>query len=260
MTAMPVRLEGAPNFRDLGGRATADGRRVAQRRVFRSGNLSRLTAADFELLRGIPLRTIVELRSSAETALYPFRLPESLGAALVEAGVNPYTHAEAGGYKQLLIDDPSPAGAMRTMAATYRLLPKVCGPAIKAVVDRLLVADGALSFNCSNGRDRTGVVSMMLLHILGVPRDGIVADYLESNARIDLEAAIELSRVVFMQEYGIEFDYQTLRTMNQALEQNVDIAFDAIAETYGSVDAYLDAAGVDAATRQALRTKLLEDA
>jgi Tyrosine phosphatase family len=38
-----------------------------------------------------------------------------------------------------------------------------------------------LLFHCSAGRDRTGVGAAMLLSMLGVERDRIVADFLESN-------------------------------------------------------------------------------
>lgn len=260
MDMSSLRLEGAPNFRDLGGRETADGRRITTRRVFRSGSLARLTEADVEILNAIPLRTVIDLRAAMETQLYPSRWPAAFAPALVEAGINPYTHPDGAGYKQILVDDPSLSGARKTITATYQLLPKVCGAAVKTVVDYLLADAAPLAFNCTNGRDRTGVVSMLLLHILGVPREGIIADYVESNVRIDLEAAIELSRTVFVKEYGIEFDYDTLRTMNLALEQNVDITFATMTDAHGSVDAYLDSVGVGAAKRGALREKLLEPA
>ena len=41
-----VPLEGQTNFRDLGGYRTADGRRVKWGKIYRSGELSRLTDAD----------------------------------------------------------------------------------------------------------------------------------------------------------------------------------------------------------------------
>ena len=99
---------------------------------------------------------------------------------------------------------------------------------------------------------------MMLLHMLGVSREDIVGDYLESNARIDIEAAIRLSLAMFAKEYGVEFDYETLHTMNQALEPNVDITFDTIDRQYGSVSGYLESFGITTALREAFRGKMLE--
>ncbi|MFY9513573.1 MAG: tyrosine-protein phosphatase, partial [Rubrivivax sp.] len=48
-------LQGATNFRDLGGYATRDGRRLRWRRVFRSDHLGGLTAADRETLAALGL-------------------------------------------------------------------------------------------------------------------------------------------------------------------------------------------------------------
>ena len=71
MTETPERrlpLEGASNFRDLGGYETADGRRVRWRKVFRSGAMDRLSDADLALLSDLGLRTICDLRHPEEQA------------------------------------------------------------------------------------------------------------------------------------------------------------------------------------------------
>ena len=124
-------LQGSPNFRDLGGFITADGHRVARQRLFRSGNLARLTEDDFEVLRRIPLRTVVDLRSELEAQHYPSRFPDALGIAMVSVITNPYARAGGSEYKQILLDDPTPRGALKTIEATYILLPEACGAGLK---------------------------------------------------------------------------------------------------------------------------------
>src|SRR5271155_4721687 len=59
-------LEGAVNFRDIGGYETADGRTLRWRTVFRSDGLTRLTDNDHGVLEGFGLSTVLDLRSSAE--------------------------------------------------------------------------------------------------------------------------------------------------------------------------------------------------
>ena len=61
-----IALEGAVNFRDLGGYATGDGRRTRWRTLFRADGLGDLTAADLEVLRDLGIRTVVDLRSGDE--------------------------------------------------------------------------------------------------------------------------------------------------------------------------------------------------
>ena len=126
------------------------------------------------------------------------------------------------------------------------------------MIDCVVEGCAPVAFHCSNGRDRTGVISMLLLHALGVSREDIVSDYLESNVRIDLEAAIRLSLEMFAKEYGVEFDYETLYTMNQALTQNVDITFAIIDKVYGSTQKYLQAFGITPALQETFREKMLE--
>ena len=252
-----LRLNGAPNFRDLGDSELGD-RRLIRGKVFRSGHFGRLTPDDVDKLKQIPLRTIVDLRADFETQLFVSSIPIDAGIAVVNVVTNPYAGASGDAYKAILRDDPTPGGALKTITATYQLLPAACGPALKAVIDLILDGGAPLVFHCSNGRDRTGVISMMLQHLLGVSRDIIVADYVASNARIDIESAVVLSRTVFIKEFGIDFSDETLRAMNQALAQNVETTINTIHSQYGSTDHYFDSFGINGQRRKALRNVMLE--
>src|SRR3954451_1702516 len=65
-TTRHVALESAFNFRDLGGYPAGEGRRTRWRTLFRSDGLHRLTPADVEILRGLGLRTVIDLRTGDE--------------------------------------------------------------------------------------------------------------------------------------------------------------------------------------------------
>ena len=49
----------------------------------------------------------------------------------------------------------------------------------------LLAGHAPLAFNCSAGKDRTGIAAALLLTALGVPREGVIADYMLSNQTLD---------------------------------------------------------------------------
>ena len=70
-------LQGAINFRDLGGYHTVDGRQVRWGRVYRAASLSRLTDSDLKYLETIGVRTICDLRNDNEVANEPDRVPAS---------------------------------------------------------------------------------------------------------------------------------------------------------------------------------------
>jgi protein-tyrosine phosphatase len=61
-----IALTGAPNFRDIGGYRTADGRTVRWGQVYRSGQLSALTDIDYERLVQLGISVICDLRDDDE--------------------------------------------------------------------------------------------------------------------------------------------------------------------------------------------------
>ena len=61
-----IALEGAVNFRDLGGYGADAGRQTRWRTLFRADGLGELTEADLSVLRGFDIRTVIDLRSGSE--------------------------------------------------------------------------------------------------------------------------------------------------------------------------------------------------
>jgi protein-tyrosine phosphatase len=159
-------LVGAFNFRDLGGHATADGRRIRSGRVFRSNSLQELTADDVKVvLEKLELRTVIDLRGPEEIA---------------GAGIGPL-EGQGLRYENLpLLDERvATAGDVADLGQRYRTYLHSYG--VKSLVQALtVIADGdahPLVFHCSAGKDRTGVLAAMVLGCLGVPADEVVADY-----------------------------------------------------------------------------------
>ena len=66
-----IALEGTPNFRDLGGYETVDGRHVRWGQVFRSGALVDLTPADLATVDALGIQLVCDLRSDSEVETDP---------------------------------------------------------------------------------------------------------------------------------------------------------------------------------------------
>ena len=97
-----IGFEGLPNTRDLGGLPTADGRRIACRRLLRSGQLASATPADLARLGGeYGLRLVVDLRTDEECAEKPDPMGELPGARLVRL---PVFHGPASGVSRSMQD------------------------------------------------------------------------------------------------------------------------------------------------------------
>ena len=74
---LPLALTGAPNFRDLGGYRSADGRSVRHHRLFRSDHLAHLAPADLQALANAlgPAVRVLDLRGEAERATAACAIP-----------------------------------------------------------------------------------------------------------------------------------------------------------------------------------------
>jgi protein tyrosine/serine phosphatase len=241
-----VDLEGCFNFRDLGSYRTADGRRMRGGQVFRSDGLQHLTAADLKKLKEeVRLGTVIDLRSPVEV--------EEIGTGAIaeHAEIIPLplfrqTREQAEAQRPQFAM-PSNMGELYFLMLTFAREP------IVEVVRILARAETPTVFHCAAGKDRTGVISALLLSILGVPDQTIVADYAFSRQNIDaINARLNASD-----------SYQRLMSDMPADAYDADPAamelfLGKVRAEHGGMLEWADAAGIDADTRARLVARLLE--
>ena len=238
-----IALEGCLNFRDVGGYPTADGRRVRWGLVYRSDALHHLTAADVVCMRDdLRIRTVIDLRSTAE-------LRADGRGALADAPLD-FHHVP-------LFDGPLTRpekwAAVDTLADRYTLLAEFARVPLARVVELLAAAPAPAVYHCAAGKDRTGVVSAILLGVLGVPDELIVADYAATQENLD--AIIDR----LMATEGYQRMLAALPPDTIEAEAGTMVAFlRGIAERYGSMREYARQAGVADATLDGLAARLLE--
>jgi protein-tyrosine phosphatase len=179
-------LMNCPNFRDIGGHETCEGRSVRRGRVFRSGLLNRLGDEENALLAPLQIGTICDLRDMSERAKEPSHW-FSIDAEMLNWD-----------YRSPFLDlmtalerpDATAADSTACMKAFYRLLPGALAEAIKAIFVRIANHQTPLIVHCSAGKDRTGVVVGMLLEVVGVPRSTVLADYSRSADLVNYEGVL----------------------------------------------------------------------
>jgi protein-tyrosine phosphatase len=157
------------NFRDVGGYRTADGRTVRWGQLYRSDSLGKLDGGDWERFRQLRVRTVIDLRHRHEIAARG-RVPASdlLGYHHVSVEHRPYDQAGLGA-------DTEPA---RFLADRYGELAADGAAEFRQVLEVIAAAGSApLVVHCAAGKDRTGVLTALVLALLGVAADDIVADY-----------------------------------------------------------------------------------
>lgn len=240
-----VELEGCFNFRDLGGYRSRDGRPMRTGRVFRSDGLHHLTAADVELLCGkVQLGAVIDLRSLDEVEEDGVGL---LAGRAVVHSVPLFAHARSSAARsqaeQRVPDD---------MGELYYLMLNVARDPIAEVVRLLAASESPAVFHCSAGKDRTGVISALLLSLIDVPEDSIVADYAFSRQNIDL----------INERLSHSETYQRLMENLPAGAYDADPAamvsfLGRVRAEHGSMQNWAEQAGIDTNTRERLKARLL---
>lgn len=167
-------LAGGHNFRDMGGYATADGRSVQWRMLFRSGTLNRLTRDDLEALAPLGIRLIFDLRTNREREAFPTRWHVS---PKVERWSRDHEISRADLAAVVESSEPGSRAALDMTLALYRKLPFEQAESYAELLRRIADRQLPVVFHCSAGKDRTGAFAAILLTLLGVDRKIIFEDY-----------------------------------------------------------------------------------
>lgn len=173
-------LEGASNFRDVGGLPVAGGGAIRRGVLLRANQLSGLTERDRATLAPLDVRVIHDLRQGEERTRTPTDWPGPRIVAATERDHLPRWQEALG---RQASDEQ---GARQFLLDLYTALPFDFAPRIALIARGIAEGEGACVVHCSAGKDRTGVVVAVLLALAGVPRDAIVRDYMLTQGRTNL--------------------------------------------------------------------------
>ncbi len=224
-------LERGRNFRDLGGYKVKDNRKIRWGKIYRSGALANLSAVDHKYLNKLGIRSVVDFRTNKERMIEP---NEWIDEAQTDYWFRDYT--TSGAELVSLFDKHSTSeDARRQMIALYRKLPFEQVPAYRAMFHHMVTGGLPLMFNCSVGKDRTGLAAALILTALGASKEVIMADYRLTNLylieALTRDGAYDSSIALLPKE------------VSDALLAADPIyllsAFNEIEKQYGSIDEYL---------------------
>ena len=147
----------------------------------------------------------------------------------------------------------------RIYVQLYRDLPfdRHYQPLISRVLARLPSVEGRLLVHCTAGKDRTGMIVALIHHALGVSRDDIFADYMKSSQEPGLMAMAAALVEIAHERQLAPISLPLARHLLDVKPSYLDAFLTEITDRMGSVDAYLDANGLDAAAREALAERML---
>ena len=198
------------NKRDLGGLCTKDGFVIRNGCLIRSAHLFQAEPRDLE-----GISAVIDLRTPGERKEAPDQVHGRTFCPIpifddLTAGIS----HEEGADRQVIPD----------LASLYRRLMPECAASFRKVLLTVMEHDfsaGAILWHCTEGKDRCGMTSALILEALGVDRDTIMADYLKTNE-------VNLPKAVMIRE-------KLLPTHGQAFA-------DSVYQAYIADERYLQAA------------------
>lgn len=254
-SANMLQVDGAVNFRDIGGYYTVDGRqRVKPGQIYRSSALNSLTLRGAEQLAALGVQLVCDLRTDDEIRKRPDRIPGDMDIRYVH---NPVAQDNPMRVLRAILFQRQQLGRIFAEAYKYDLIRDGAGyygDALRLLADS---SNRPAVIHCTAGKDRAGILTALLLGALDVPEDVIIADYTQSNRAYESFAEIAREDVKRVRFLGVrEEDLQPVILADAAVLRG---ALTYIREHYGSLKTYLlGPAGLSEDTLELLRSELLE--
>jgi protein tyrosine/serine phosphatase len=225
--------EGCLNVRDLGGHSTEDGAETRYRSIVRADSLHQLTEEGWRSTVAYGIRTVVDLRMDEEREGDP---PAGVPVDLLHISLFDDDKAVFEEIEAAAEAAPDVTTATREVYLLFLEHFKAnVATAIRAVAN---APEGGVVVHCMGGKDRTGLVTALLLRLAGVDDEQIAADYALSEER--LRPRHEL----WFAEAETEAERKRLERIAQTPADSIIGVFQELERRYGSVEAYLRDAGV----------------
>ena len=245
-----LEMDGPDNFRDIGGYPTADGCYSRWGQAFRSDRLDELSAADQAFIESLGISTVFDLRSDGEVDASPDRLPS--GMKYVHLPMSSDV-AQQRSMLARIIDGTLPKFDNDDMSSGYLGMLEGFGDYFIEVINE--IAEGhRILFHCTAGKDRTGVMAMVLLGLSGVTEPHLLDDY-----EISQHHRQHISDSPFREKIrAAGFNPDDFETMWLSPRAVMRQTIEGLRERWGDHASYLNSIGVSdemvAAARSHLRT------
>ncbi len=265
MQIVKLELKKLNNTRDLGDFPAADGLYIRPGMLIRSGKLYKLPKITKKMLLAAGVKVVLDLRIDNEVKQYPPDMIEGTKYIHIPllTTAKPGITYEKRSMPSLMKEESELIETEFKDADEYMLkiysdilFQKESQEAIRKVFDVFLTEPPCILFNCSGGKDRAGIIAMLLESVLGVPEDIVIQDYMASQEFQKKKRNMQKKLLKLVPGYH-KFKELLIAFMDARLPYITNM-LDAIKKQYGSVIGYCKGAlGLTDEDIQALRDKYL---
>ncbi|SCU84372.1 LAFA_0D09604g1_1 [Lachancea sp. 'fantastica'] len=234
---LPYEFSHISNFRDMGGYKTRNGQRVKPRVLFRSANPVDVSTEGLRYLTdNLKVSRVFDLRLAKE-------IEENGVIAGVKVVNLPFNDQEVADPEDMSLAYRGMFLSPFTFPQAYLVMLKNSTAAVaqffRYIVEGRCECSNAALIHCAGGKDRTGILTMLVLGLLGVDDDTIARDY--ELTTIGLQTEMKLYKA--LQERGDAY-YKLLDSEKLAKQYNAtpeSMFSNLISSKYESMRLFLDA-------------------
>ncbi len=230
------------NARDLGGFLTSNGARTAYRRFVRSDEPALLSENDLSELINYPVSTVIDLRDTSEIDRRPTPFP-------LHPQVS-YHHIPLFGSDADNVDSEAVQIAVsQSLGALYVFVLQNRSDCLFSFFQTVINApQGAILFHCTHGKDRTGIISALLLLLAGVSRKEILHNYAITYELIRPIVDAKMEALPAHMQHILRSDRKNMEIVLQFLDDFYD----------GNIEKYFLHIGLGNPDIQQIRSRLYE--
>ena len=248
-----IPVNGIINARDLGGYIIQDGRRLRDGMLIRSAHLADATDEDLQYLLSIPISKVIDFRKDIELKGKTDRMVPGAEYIRLEIDASGKIVSQATedekrlftGHKQFDVKKFMVMAAFNSMAQriAQEMYPNLffdpeCQEQFREFFRLILETEkGAILYHCTQGKDRTGAASALILAALGADRETIIADFDATNRVYEADVRSCCRNVRLMG--GKETELATVKSFLGANTENFIKVLDRIDREFGTMEVYL---------------------
>lgn len=233
-----IEIKKVNNFRYLGGIKNTDGKILRDSLIYRSANLHRLRRSSYKQFDQLKISKIIDLRTTQEANKEPDHLPKNISYSIFPAFED--KNDEMKNAKKLALTGKINANdADERMLRFYKDYVSENPHVIKKIITEILNADQPVLYHCTAGKDRTGIITALILKILKFDNKVIFDEYLESNNLRKKVTDKRLNLANTLHFIYPKLDLGVIEKTSWIERQYLQAAFDEIDTQYGSVDHYI---------------------